>query len=55
MLASKIIATVILVILAIFSFFKNNKVYEEEVPTLIFTVVDLALLVFVGVVLWGVI
>ena len=55
MLASKVIATVILVIMAIFSFFKNIKVYEEDAPTLIFTVVDLALLVFVVVVVWDVI
>lgn len=53
MLASKIIATVILVIMAIFSFFKNNKVYEEDVPILVFTVVDLALFVFIGIVVWG--
>lgn len=55
MLASKIIATVILAIMAIFSFFKNIKVYEEDAAVLIFTVVDLALFVFVGVVVWGVI
>lgn len=54
MIASKIIATIILSLMAILSFFKNIKVYEEDKAVLIFTVVDLVAIVFIGLVIWGV-
>lgn len=54
MMASKIIATIILSLIAILSFFKNIKVYEEDKAVLIFTFIDLLLFVFIGLVVWGV-
>ena len=53
-MASKIIATIILSLIAILSFFKNIKVYEEDKAVLIFTIVDLVAIVFIGLVVWSV-
>ncbi len=53
-MATKIIATVILSLMAILSFFKNIKVYEEDKPVLIFTFIDLLLFTFIGLVVWSV-
>lgn len=53
-MVSKIIATVILSLMAILSFFKNIKVYEEDKPVLIFTFLDLLAIVFIGLVVWSV-
>ena len=53
-MATKIIATIILSLITILSFFKNIKVYEEDKPVLIFTFIDLLLFVFIGLVVWNV-
>lgn len=53
-MASKIIATIILSLMAILLFFKNIKVYEEDKPVIIFSIIDLLLFVFIGLVVWNV-
>lgn len=53
-MASKIIATIILIAFLGLSFIKNIGAFEQDKPVLIFSIIDLLMLVFVGLVVWGV-